>query len=106
MSPETIFASSSRSTSHTKLGLTKFPEWTNGLTWTRPSISSRTFEVEIQLCVKCSDKEDGFNLRVFPRSQIDEIGMPWKVFVGRNASPADRKFEKIFICRETPEIYL
>ncbi|KAG4438681.1 hypothetical protein IFR05_005862 [Cadophora sp. M221] len=80
-------------------------EWTNSLTWTQPRISSRTFEVEVELCLEYSDKEDGFGWRAFPERYRDEIGMPWKVFVGRNASPAERKFEKIFICQDTPEIY-
>lgn len=81
-----------------------FPGWTQGLTWTKPRISSNTFEVEIQLCANYGD-DDGPPVCAQNYSETFQVKMPYKVLFNRNMPANVRKYEKIFISRETPELY-
>ncbi|PVH86447.1 hypothetical protein DL98DRAFT_526389 [Cadophora sp. DSE1049] len=84
--------------------ITKGKSWTQGLTWTKPRISSNTFEVEIQVCANYID-EEAPPVCVQKRSKTFEVRMPYKLFFSRNMPAEVRKYEKIFISRETPELY-
>ncbi|KAK0121713.1 hypothetical protein ONS95_009998 [Cadophora gregata] len=84
--------------------VTEGKKWTQGLTWTRPRISSNTFEVKIEVHVSYID-EDAPPVCFQKYTETLEIRMPYKLSFNRNLPKNLRKYEKIFISRETPELY-